>query len=444
MADITVQRGQGVTQAIASNLGLSTNDCKNIKLSIWQQVMTLVDKNNSQALKNNKSPIFTGTNDVSKISDKSTYQTNFLVLEGQTMNIDDGIFAKIKQLLTGNATAIPQQLSELHVQNSSQVSRVQNSQNIVESKNKNLTLEQNQAKHKEVVDASVKFIEDNFAGSPLEGHFSSEEDKKLFLDCLKNIQYDKEKTGAGTAQKGVIHIETNNENVNSKEQMTKLLIHEANHAFLQRKALENGTLNFPTKAEEIECEILALSTMAHFVKNKGMNDYQIYEKNISEFSDKSFIQNDSGFRNWLNGYNNLADNLQGDITIQHSLYKRDNNFFNQNSVQDIVIHIKSGDVVKIADQQSFVIGKSAFFEGVDDTAVAQLIMHNKDFSTPELLAPGRIVFDGLGAADYELKQAIDDNFNINNYELIPVTIERRNPQTGQFDVVHTAKAYRHK
>lgn len=51
MADITVQRGQGVTQAIASNLGLSTNDCKNIKLSIWQQVMTLVDKNNSQALK---------------------------------------------------------------------------------------------------------------------------------------------------------------------------------------------------------------------------------------------------------------------------------------------------------------------------------------------------------------------------------------------------------
>lgn len=180
MADITVQRGQGVTQAIASNLGLSTNDCKNIKLSIWQQVMTLVDKNNSQALKNNQSPIFTGTNDVSKISDKSTYQANFLVLEGQTMNIDDGIFAKIKQLLTGNATAIPQQLSELQVQNSSHVSRVQNSQNIVESKNKNLTLEQNQAKHKEVVDASVKFIEDNFAGSPLEEHFHQRRTKSFF------------------------------------------------------------------------------------------------------------------------------------------------------------------------------------------------------------------------------------------------------------------------
>lgn len=106
MADITVQRGQGVTQAIASKLGLSQSDCKKIKLSTWQQVMSLVDQNNTQNLKNNKPSIFTGTNNVNKIGDKSTYQTNFVVHAGQQMQIDDGIWSKIKQLLTGKSEQI--------------------------------------------------------------------------------------------------------------------------------------------------------------------------------------------------------------------------------------------------------------------------------------------------------------------------------------------------
>ena len=33
MADISVGNGQGITQAIASKLGLSKTDCKNIKAS---------------------------------------------------------------------------------------------------------------------------------------------------------------------------------------------------------------------------------------------------------------------------------------------------------------------------------------------------------------------------------------------------------------------------
>lgn len=460
MADITVQRGQGVTQAIADNLGLSKSDCRKINLSIWQEVMTLVDRNNSQALKNNQPPTFTGTNDVHKIGNKSSYHTNFVVHEGQQMQIDDTIWGKIKHLLTSkslqntksessNSTApktspipSPAAKSTAGVSVSSGTTAADETHAVantstVKSENPNLTLEQNEALHKEVVDKSVKFIEENFSGSPLEKHFSSEEDRALFLQCLHEVKYNKEATGAGHAEKGVIYIETNNAQVNSDSEMTKLLIHEANHAFLQKKAIANSTLNFPTKAEEIECETLALTAMSHFVKNCGMEDYKIYGRNISDFTDKSTVQNDREFKNWLNGYQQLADNLQGDITIMHSPYRNIGN-----SAQ---IHIKSGDIVRVSGQEPFEIGKTAFLEGVDDTSVAQLIMHRKDFSDPDCsLAPGKIVFDALGATSAELASAIDENFDKNDFDLILVTIERINPKTGQLEIVYTAKAYKHK
>ena len=103
--EISVSKGQGITQAIASNLGLNKDDCKGIKLSTWQSVMTLVDEANTKRLENNQSSIFTGGNDVSSIGDRSSWKSNFQVNTGDVMQIDDSIFAKIKQLLTGKAEA---------------------------------------------------------------------------------------------------------------------------------------------------------------------------------------------------------------------------------------------------------------------------------------------------------------------------------------------------
>lgn len=103
MAEIKVNTGQGVTQAIASNLGMSGTDVKKVKLSVWQEVMKLVDQNNTQQVQQNKSPTFTGTNDVNKIGDKSSYKSNFLAHPNQVMQIDDSIMGKIKQLLTGKS-----------------------------------------------------------------------------------------------------------------------------------------------------------------------------------------------------------------------------------------------------------------------------------------------------------------------------------------------------
>lgn len=101
MADISVKRGQGISQAIASKLGLNKEQLKGIKLETWQSVMTEIS--NIQE-KRNKTPeddnIFTGGNDVSTINKKENWKSNFIVQEG-TFSIDDESWEKIENMLTG-------------------------------------------------------------------------------------------------------------------------------------------------------------------------------------------------------------------------------------------------------------------------------------------------------------------------------------------------------
>lgn len=113
MVDINISNGQGITQALAKNLNLGKEELKGIKQSTWTSVMQLVNDANNQAVKNNQASIFAKgkTADVSKLHDKSTFQKNFQVDAG-TVKIDDGIFAKIKQLLTPSAAKATQATEE--------------------------------------------------------------------------------------------------------------------------------------------------------------------------------------------------------------------------------------------------------------------------------------------------------------------------------------------
>ena len=45
--DIEIKKNQGLTQAIASKLGLSKDECKKIDTSVWQDVMKTVDEEQS-------------------------------------------------------------------------------------------------------------------------------------------------------------------------------------------------------------------------------------------------------------------------------------------------------------------------------------------------------------------------------------------------------------
>lgn len=111
MVSINIGAGQGVTQAIATKLGLSKDDLKKINLSTWQNVMTEVnnaqnriDAHNAANPNDKQQSIFSGGRDVSTINQKSNWKNNFVVQQG-TVEIDDSAWNKIVQLLTGKTPA---------------------------------------------------------------------------------------------------------------------------------------------------------------------------------------------------------------------------------------------------------------------------------------------------------------------------------------------------
>ena len=96
MVDINIGNGQGITQAIRDKIGAA--NIKNKDAATWQKVVAEV--NNAQ---NSKSIFKSGDNyttDSTKLNEKSTYQSNFVVDKG-TVTIDDSVWAKIQNLLTG-------------------------------------------------------------------------------------------------------------------------------------------------------------------------------------------------------------------------------------------------------------------------------------------------------------------------------------------------------
>lgn len=125
---------------------------------------------------------------------------------------------------------------------------------------------------------------------------------------------------------------------------------------------------------------------------------------------------------WLDSsYSNLADNLTGDITIQHSGNTNANN----------KIEIKSGDVVKIGNIE-YTIGQDGnLLEGRGRTPIMQFI--NAKTNPPASLIDGNIIFDDIIPTSEEKQQA-----NISNITSTGQTVQViRNGQ-----VVCTGKVYK--
>lgn len=96
MAEINIGNGQGITQAIRDKIGAA--NIKNKDAATWQKVVAEVN-----SAQNSKSIFKSGDNyttDSTKLNEKSTYQSNFVVDKG-TVTIDDSVWSKIQNLLTG-------------------------------------------------------------------------------------------------------------------------------------------------------------------------------------------------------------------------------------------------------------------------------------------------------------------------------------------------------
>lgn len=107
MAEINIRNGQGITQAIRDKIGAA--NIKNKDAATWQKVVAEV--NNAQ---NSKSIFKSGDNyttDSTKLNEKSTYQSNFVVDQG-TVTIDDSVWSKIQNLLTGSSNETPKAAAE--------------------------------------------------------------------------------------------------------------------------------------------------------------------------------------------------------------------------------------------------------------------------------------------------------------------------------------------
>ena len=104
MAQINIGQGQGITQAIASHLGMSKDDCKKVGLAQWQQVMSLVDQNNTQNKTNKEQSIFSGGNNVKNLGNSANWKTDFVVQQG-TVEIQQSLWDKIVAILKPLAAA---------------------------------------------------------------------------------------------------------------------------------------------------------------------------------------------------------------------------------------------------------------------------------------------------------------------------------------------------
>ena len=472
----------GITQGIANELGLTSAECKQISGSIWTQVINEFNNQQNMNVQNNRGATPNADN-------------NYTVHENAVITFSKECWNKIVGLIN---SALGKNIQVEEAEDMTSATATQTAQATKgTTETKQLTAQQLQRKeaHEQVVKQAVTVLKQNWQLSGLGEHFTNEADKNLYLQCLDEIVYDADKTGAGHAEAGIIHIETDNEQVNTTTEMLKLLIHEANHAFLERKATQNGTLNYPTKAEETECETLALTATARLVNasqqgqlkgvdsqgnpiNATLESYNIYDHPITYYTDSSKVSATPGFQNWLQGYNKLADNLNGDITIQHhptasvtapqgteeladndcivingqsykvstdgqliqgtdtgrkltvtqdTTIKVHGKLYNI-SVQDKSVNelknnsqlsINGGDILTIQGFPPIKIGQNAMLEGIDNTSITQLIVHHQDFSSPELL--GTIIFDDMKPTQEELNM-VNPNLDPNN--AVPFVIKK--------------------
>ena len=131
MVQINIGRGQGLTQAIRDKIG--AGNIKHSNLETWQKVMTEVNSAQSKE-KSIFNTTENNTTDINKLADRGSWGANFVVDEGN-VEIDDGVWNKIKALLTGKTDVTPKADTKV-VQ---QQTFTSDSNNVVSSQSSNAT-----------------------------------------------------------------------------------------------------------------------------------------------------------------------------------------------------------------------------------------------------------------------------------------------------------------
>ncbi len=104
MVDISIQSGQGITQAIKAKIEGSGQKISNNDLSVWQDVMREV-----KTAQESGSQIYSGGNDVDQLNNKQNWKTDFKVAAGQVIQLAENVWNRIVELLTGKKPEVTQE-----------------------------------------------------------------------------------------------------------------------------------------------------------------------------------------------------------------------------------------------------------------------------------------------------------------------------------------------
>ncbi len=177
--------------------------------------------------------------------------------------------------------------------------------------------------HQKAIDEARNYIKTNFKTSGL----GKQVDENLFIACLNSITLDIESSGAGRVEDGVLAIETNDTEITKwesegtlKAQMTKLLLHETYHLYLERVGQRGDTA---TKEEEATAEMFALRTMANLCNNDlSLKPFEIYGHPISYYTSNETVASNPEFTSWVSGYtrhtgtaNEAVRKAQGNVRL---------------------------------------------------------------------------------------------------------------------------------
>ncbi len=260
----------------------------------------------------------------------------------------------------------------------------------------------------EVVEANIekaqKFIKDNLSNltdAELKQIGLTPAKRDRILGYIQHIKYDNTHD-SGQAIGTEIFISYKCKDTKNLASMINLLMHEANHCdeeYLNehpevseqndlRHRDENGNVvhygnMMNTKEEERACETLGVMTTALFMKKGLLPGYETYGRYGQQYNSGNPIPYtqylekpellDRDITNWVSGYTNYPETLEGDITVEHMRHPDKIRDVSAEE-RDKKLSIQKGDIIKIGDKE-YTIGRgkgNVILSPVDSAPIFQI------------------------------------------------------------------------
>lgn len=414
------QNGDSLTKLIGEKLK-SENGGNEVRLSgsVWNQILDIVDEQQQTS-----GDVYSGG------SKRKNWRQNYVLLVGQVVTFTNEVWNRIKSLagLEDKNTAGSEEAEGLQ-----ETASVRKKDEVMLGKIKTLpetptatpsnvsvdpVLKQNVEKAQKFLLKQLELLDD----TDLQKIGITSDKRDRLMEYIKNITFDIGHDSAEARGAGIV-FSVDCSNTDKLENMTTLLMHEANHCdenFLGKNPeysqlgdlrhrdennnpLEKNLIN--TKEEEIACETLGLLTTALLIDKGILSDtnYGRYPESTANkhpvlkyLTDANLLKSD--VKAWANeSYTNYPEGINNaGITIEHLTHQAFTEKYTLSSdVKNEKLELKDGDIIKIGNKLFPLSGKSSgvVLSALDSIPVLQMISCGGDLEHGDNL--GIIEFDNV-------------------------------------------------